>query len=206
MTVGGYKKIGKDKIKDLEQHQDKIDYDAVIEFYQNVKRKEREQIEEDKKKKLREVELWTRAIREEEKIAIEQYAEDHGDQEMAQIKESIKEKQAKELKERQALESAKAVFEAHMAKAMEKRHEEWEQRKRDYMVQKMDELKEDILQHAKGELQKDTNKQIIAEKDRERAARDRAIAAKKPEGEKDGQGGEEDADNNWTRGANKPAA
>jgi len=204
LTVGGYKKIGKDKIKDLEQHQDKIDYDVVIEFYQNVKRKEREQIEEDKKKKLREVELWTRAIREEEKIAIEQYAEDHGDQEMAQIKESIKEKQAKELKERQALESAKAVFEAHMAKAMEKRHEEWEQRKRDYMVEKMDELKEAILQHAKGELQKDTNKQIIAEKDRERAARDRAIAAKKPEA--DGQGGEEDADNNWTRGANKPAA
>jgi len=47
-----------------------------------VLKKEREQIEEDKKKKLREVELWTRAVREEEKIAIEKYAADHGDSEM----------------------------------------------------------------------------------------------------------------------------
>jgi hypothetical protein len=41
---------------------------------------------------MREVELWTRAVREEEKIAIEKYAKDHGDAEMEQIKESIKEK------------------------------------------------------------------------------------------------------------------
>jgi hypothetical protein len=49
---------------------DKIDYDEIIEFYQKLLIKEREQVEEDKKKKLREVELWTRAVREEEKLAI----------------------------------------------------------------------------------------------------------------------------------------
>ena len=74
--------MGKDKVKDLLANPDRIDYGVVMDFYQNVLRKEREQIEEDKKKKLREVELWTRAVREEEKIAIHQYAGEHGDKEM----------------------------------------------------------------------------------------------------------------------------
>ena len=63
-----------EKIKDLEANTDKLNYDQVIEFYQGVLRKEREQIEEDKRKKVREVELWNRSLREEEKIAIEKYA------------------------------------------------------------------------------------------------------------------------------------
>lgn len=33
LDIKGFKKIGKDKIKDLENNHDKIDYDAVIEFY-----------------------------------------------------------------------------------------------------------------------------------------------------------------------------
>jgi|TARA_B110001450_G_C17539162_1_gene447910 hypothetical protein len=49
---------------------EKMNYDEVIVFYEGVLAKEREQVEEDKKKKLREVELWTRAVREEEKLAI----------------------------------------------------------------------------------------------------------------------------------------
>lgn len=87
LTIKGHanKKIGKDKIKELEKNPDRVDYDAVIEYYQAVLKKEREQIEEDKKKKLREVELWTRAVREEEKAAIEEYARDHGASDMEQI-------------------------------------------------------------------------------------------------------------------------
>ena len=42
LLIKGFKKIGKDKIKDLEADPEKIDYDVVIEFYQNVLRKERE--------------------------------------------------------------------------------------------------------------------------------------------------------------------
>jgi len=80
-----------------------VDYDAVIEFYQQILRQEREQIEENKKKKLKEVELWTRALREEEKIAIEKYADEHGDKEIEQIQESIKERETAEQKEKQAL-------------------------------------------------------------------------------------------------------
>jgi hypothetical protein len=39
-------------------------------FYQNLLRKEKEAFEAEKKKKIKEVEYWARAIREEEKIAI----------------------------------------------------------------------------------------------------------------------------------------
>jgi hypothetical protein len=63
----------------------------VIEYYQAVLKKEREQIEEDKKKKLREVELWTRAVREEEKTAVEKYAAEHGDTETELLQASIRE-------------------------------------------------------------------------------------------------------------------
>jgi hypothetical protein len=66
----GFKKAGKLNIRNALSEPDKIDYDEIIEFYQKLLIKEREQVEEDKKKKLREVELWTRAVREEEKLAI----------------------------------------------------------------------------------------------------------------------------------------
>jgi len=110
----------------METEPECIDYDEVIEFYQNVLKKEREQIEEDKKKKLREVEIWTRAVREEEKIAIEKYAKTHGDAEMEQIKESIKEKQNAEIKQREALSSAAEVFKSHMVSSLSKRNDEWD--------------------------------------------------------------------------------
>lgn len=45
---------------------------------------------------------------------------------MEQIQESIQEKKDKEIKEKQALESAKDIFKGHMEKAMAKRNQEWE--------------------------------------------------------------------------------
>lgn len=141
LSIKGFKKVGKYRIKDLEENNDRIDYVIVIDFYQNVLRKEREQIEEDKKKKLREVELWNRAVREEEKIAIEKYAEEHGDKEMEEIQASIQEKLEKELKQKKALESAKPFVEVYHAKQMAIRNQEWEQRRKDYLTSKMNELK-----------------------------------------------------------------
>ena len=41
---------------------------------------------------MREVELWNRAIREEEKIAVEKYAQEKGDEDMKALKESMKAK------------------------------------------------------------------------------------------------------------------
>ena len=61
---------------------------------------------------------------------------------------------------------------------MAKRNEEWEQKKRDFVTSNMNDLKSLILDHAKSEWQKDKNKEIIAQKARERAERDKAIAQK----------------------------
>ena len=72
-------------MKDLEEDPTKIDYDVVVEVYQNFIMKEREAIEEQKKKKMRDVELWNRAVREEEKVAVEKYAREQGDKEIQQI-------------------------------------------------------------------------------------------------------------------------
>lgn len=69
----------------MEEDPTKIDYDVVVEVYQNFIMKEREAIEEQKKKKMRDVELWNRAVREEEKVAVEKYAREQGDKEIQQI-------------------------------------------------------------------------------------------------------------------------
>jgi hypothetical protein len=42
LSIKGFKKLNKEKIKDLQNNPDKISYDSVIEFYQQVLRKERE--------------------------------------------------------------------------------------------------------------------------------------------------------------------
>lgn len=106
----GIKKIGKHKIDDLKKNQSLIKYDVIIEFYQNLRKKEIEQVEEDKKKKLKEAELWTRAQREEEKAVVLKYANDHGSQEMELIQKSIQEKQEKELKDKEMISTAKDNF------------------------------------------------------------------------------------------------
>jgi hypothetical protein len=175
MAQKGYKKIGKDKIKDLEANPDKIDYDSVIEFYQGVIKKEREQIEEDKKKKLREVELWNRALREEEKIAIEKYAQQNGEKEMEQIQQSILAKKQKELNERKALESAKSVLNSYLEKQMGIRHAQWEDKKKAFMQKKMEEMKQSILAYANTELMKDESRRKTEEMMKKRAERDRLI-------------------------------
>lgn len=66
--------------------------------------------------------MWTRALREEEKAAIEKYAAENGDKEIEQIQASILEKLTKELKDKEALQSAKPFFQAHLKQAMEKRN------------------------------------------------------------------------------------
>jgi len=162
LTGKGFKKVGKRSIDSLHKSEDLTDhYDEVIEYYKDVLRKEKEQVEEDKKKKLREVELWTRAIREEEKSAIEQHHKENPvDANTEAIKESMAKRRAAELREKQALESARGVFEAHMAEAMEGRRREWEQRRQDFKGEQMEALKGRILEHANGERRKARNDQI----------------------------------------------
>lgn len=109
LIVRGIKKIGKEKVTDIDQREE-FDYDLILQFYQNLLRKEAEQSEEQKKKKARDVDLWARAIREEEKIAIIKHCEEHGEDEMQQIKQAIMDRHAKELANKRGLESATNAY------------------------------------------------------------------------------------------------
>jgi hypothetical protein len=73
LTRRGVKKIGTLKISDMER-KGEFDYDTILTYYQNLLKKEKEAFEVEKQKKAKEVEYWARAVREEEKIAIEKYA------------------------------------------------------------------------------------------------------------------------------------
>ena len=158
----------------MEEDPSKIDYDVAVEVYQNFIMKEREAIEEQKKKKLRDVELWNRAVREEEKIAVEKYAKEQGDKEIQQIEESIRAKQEKEKKEREALAQARAAFTTDYEARMVIRNEKWEQKKAEFMKMQMEELKQKILDHAQSELRKVENKRLIARRQEELRLRDEA--------------------------------
>lgn len=68
LSQRGLKKVGKDRIADLERREEDLDYDTIMTFYQNVLRREQEAFEVNKNKKVNDVEIWTRAIREEECI------------------------------------------------------------------------------------------------------------------------------------------
>jgi hypothetical protein len=81
LAARGVKKIGKVKIADMEL-KGEYDYDEIMTFYEQLLRKEKEGIVESKKKKLEDANVWSRAIREEEKVAIIKYAQEHDDEEM----------------------------------------------------------------------------------------------------------------------------
>jgi len=64
------KKVGNDRIEVLQKREEDLDYDQIMTFYQNVLRRERESFEVLKNKKVNDVEIWSRAIKEEECIAM----------------------------------------------------------------------------------------------------------------------------------------
>jgi hypothetical protein len=65
----GIKKIEYVKISEMECKGD-LNYDEIMNFSQILLKNDMEQFENEKKKKIKDLEYWTRAIREEEKIAI----------------------------------------------------------------------------------------------------------------------------------------
>lgn len=105
----GIKQVGKKQIVEL-QDQEEVDYDVIMNFYQKVVRSEKEKVEEKKNQKVNNVEIWARALREEESKAMKDYCDKNGQQEMENIKKAIMEKHAKELQTKKALESAKGPF------------------------------------------------------------------------------------------------
>lgn len=68
----------------------------IMDFYQNLLKKEKESMEESKNKKKKDVELWVRSQREEEKVHIIKYANTNAERDMEQISEAIREKKENE--------------------------------------------------------------------------------------------------------------
>jgi hypothetical protein len=154
----GIKKIGGIKISDMEKSQgENIDYDLVMNFYQNLLKKEKEQFEAEKQKKVKDIEYWARAIREEEKVAIEKYCHEHGEEEMIMIQKAITDRHAKELAMKLSLEKAFPVFIGFKEGIMRIRREEHKKKLNDFVIKKGEELKVKILEEAGRELKKVEN-------------------------------------------------
>ena len=78
LSVRGVKQIGKDRIQALEMSDQELDYESIMAFYSNILKKDRERFELNKTKKVNDVEIWTRAVKEEEKLEMERYCAEHG--------------------------------------------------------------------------------------------------------------------------------
>ena len=78
LSVRGVKQIGKDRIQALEMSDQELDYESIMAFYPNILKKDRERFELNKTKKVNDVEIWTRAVKEEEKLEMEKYCAEHG--------------------------------------------------------------------------------------------------------------------------------
>jgi len=111
-------------------------------------RKEAEQSEEQKKKKGRDVDLWARALREEEKVAIIKHCEEHGEDEMQQIKQAIMDRHAKELANKRGLESAKNAYKKFKLRLESQAADAHKQAQIRYVNEVGAEVKETILQNA----------------------------------------------------------
>ena len=62
-----------------------LDYENIMTFYANLLKRDREAFELNKTKKVNDVEIWTRAVKEEEKLAMERHCEANGQAEIEQI-------------------------------------------------------------------------------------------------------------------------
>ena len=121
----GIKKIQNVKISEMECKGD-LDYDEIMNFSQILLKKDMEQFENEKKKKIKDLEYWTRAIREEEKIAILKYAIEHDDEEISQINIRVRERHEKEIKLKQSLKKAHPIFLLFKAAVMQQRKDKHE--------------------------------------------------------------------------------
>lgn len=79
----GITKVGREKISELESKEAaELDYESILSEYQGMQRRERENFEISKKKKMNDIEIWTRARKEEERKAMELYCKEHGQEEV----------------------------------------------------------------------------------------------------------------------------
>jgi len=78
LMIRGVKKIGKQKVVDMMQQVGELDYYEIINTYSVILKREKEAFEIKKNQKRNDVEIWNKAMREEERKAMEIYCEKHG--------------------------------------------------------------------------------------------------------------------------------
>ena len=149
-----------------------FDYDMVMTYYQFLLKKEKEAFEGEKQKKLKDVEFWARAVREEERVATEKYAKEHGEAEMKQIQRAVKERHEKELKMKQALACAYGSFARFKADTMARRRIEHENKMLEFIDKKGSEIQTKIIDEAKAELRKMENIRKVKEAEEKRKKQD----------------------------------
>jgi len=105
-------------IQHLERQDQELDYESIMAFYANILKKDREAFELNKTKKVNDVEIWTRAVKEEEKASMENYCAEHGQADIEQIQKAIVDRHAKELATKINLVSAQSAFTHKMGTMM----------------------------------------------------------------------------------------
>lgn len=115
---------------------------------------------------------------------------------MKAIQESMRERQEKEQKARDALSTAIPYFKKYMDAAMQKRQGEWETAKQEFMTVKMNELKKVVLDQAKKEHMLDENRKLQAKRQEEMRKKDKEKAEKLAKEGRGDEGGDEDG---WGR-------
>lgn len=143
----GIKKISNQKVSEIEKKEE-VDYDMIMQFYQNLQKKEKEQVEAMKKQKLKDVEYWAKALKEEEKVTVEKYCEEHGEQEMKQIQKAIQDRHKKELQIKINLEKANPLYLQFKELVMRERRVEHKTNVEDFINEQGEELKKSILKDA----------------------------------------------------------
>ena len=121
LSVRGVKQIGKDRIQHLERQDQELDYESIMAFYANILKKDKEAFELNKTKKVNDVEIWTRAVKEEEKASMEKYCAEHGQADIEQIQKAIADRHARELAQKNGLISAQSGFTHKMVVMMKER-------------------------------------------------------------------------------------
>lgn len=198
----GIKKIGNAKISDMERRGD-YDYDDIMNYYQGLLKREKEAFEGEKQKKLKDVEYWARAVREEERVATEKYAKEHGEEEMKQIQRAVKERHERELKMKQALDKAQGSIASFKAVIMRQREDLHEEKMQMFVQKKGEELQVKIIEEAKSELRRIENIRKVKEAEEKRK---RQTEEKEKQLKLEGKftaPGEEDAPGGWSRATAK---
>jgi hypothetical protein len=188
------KKVNGVQLQDYQSGKLEIDYDSVMSYYQDLIKKEKEAFDVEKQRRHREIQIWSRALKEEQKRQIEKFCEDKGAEEMAQILEAIKQRHERESGLKNAMASSYSSMKAFKDRQMEIRKEKHQQATNTFMDEKAREVQNDIIRQAKKELVLENNRKIQREK--ERKTHEELMAKRKDE-----QAGEDDEESKgWMKG------